>query len=70
MEQFGVDLNLRAYDIATNPNSSVIFYNTTIGIYPFVKDGVVYNGGVPQVSRRPIGYEEEKFEREITSLES
>ena len=47
MPKFNVDLDLAAYGIV---NKSVIFYNTAIGLYPFVRNGVIYNGGLPQVS--------------------
>ncbi|XP_022110557.1 hyaluronidase-1-like [Acanthaster planci] len=46
---FGIDLNLTAYNIASGADNSVIFYNDHIGLYPFVKNGVFVNGGVPQL---------------------
>ncbi|KAM8930729.1 hyaluronidase-1-like, partial [Pelodytes ibericus] len=56
-EMFGVTLDLGAFDIVKNQNSSfkgskvVIFYNTQLGLYPFYdSEGTPVYGGLPQNS--------------------
>ena len=54
--KWNVSLDLSAFDIVVNKDQKwcgeyiVIFYNTQLGLYPYLdSNGKTFNGGLPQV---------------------